>query len=292
VLPEAGTDYRKEESVDDATFETFRSIYEYEKTPLRSEVEFIDNEPEHWTIEKISFDAAYGRERMFVYFFIPRGVSPPYQTVVFFPGTEAISRRSSKDGRIFSYYTGVNFVVRSGRAVLFPVYKATFERGDGYNIYDPETVQSEHNAHVLLWWKDLSRSLDYLETRSDIDLERIAYYGGSMGAWLAPIFLAQDNRYRAAVLRLGGLAAWRFSPAFDTFNFVPRVIIPVLMLNGRYDSLFPHETSQVPMFMALGTPPEDKRHVIYDTGHSTYGYRNEATREILDWLDRYLGPVK
>ena len=111
-------------------------------------------------------------------------------------------------------------------------------------------------------------------------------------AWLAPIFLAQDNRYRVAVLRLGGLAAWRFSPAFDTFNFLPRVRLPVLMINGRYDYLFPHETSQVPMFETLGTPPEDKRHVVFNTAHNTYGHRNEVIREILDWLDRYLGPVE
>ncbi len=292
VLPEAGTDYRREEPVDDAIFKAYRSLYEYEKTPLRSEVVFIDDEPEHWTIEKISFDAAYGRERMFVYLFIPRGVSPPYQTVVYFPGAEALSNRSSQNGGIINYYTSVNIVVRSGRAALFPVYKATFERGDGYNIFSPEVTQSEHNAHILLWWKDLSRSLDYLETRKDIDLERIAYIGGSMGAWLAPIFLAQDNRYRVAVLTIGGLLGYRFPPAFDTFNFLPRVRIPVLMVNGRYDHLFPHETSQVPMFETLGTPPEDKRHVIFDTAHNTYGHRNEVIREVLDWLDKYLGPVE
>ncbi len=292
VLPETGVDYRREEPVDDAIFEANRSLYEYEKTPLRSEVVLIDDEPEYWTIEKISFDAAYGRERMFVYLFIPRGVSPPYQTVVYFPGAEALSMRSSENGGIINDYTTCNIVVRSGRAALFPIYKATFERGDGYNLFSPEVTQSEHNAHILLWWKDISRSLDYLETRKDIDLKRIAYIGGSMGAWLAPIFLAQDKRFRMAVLTLGGLAGWRFPPAFDTFNFVPRVRIPVLMINGRYDYLFPNETSQVPMFEMLGTPPEDKRHVIFDTAHNTYGYRDEWIREMLDWLDRYLGPVE
>jgi hypothetical protein len=116
--------------------------------------------------------------------------------------------------------------------------------------------------------------------------------GSSWGAWLAPIFLAQDTRYRAAVIRLGGLPTWEMQPAFDSFHFAPRVTLPVLMLNGRYDYIFPHETSQVPLFETLGTPPEHKRHVMFESAHGVYGHRNEMIREVLDWLDRYLGPVE
>jgi eukaryotic-like serine/threonine-protein kinase len=45
-----------------------------------------------------------------------------------------------------------------------------------------------------------------------------------------------------------------------------------------------------PMFRLLGTPKENKRRVIYDTGHDIP--RNELIKKTLDWLDRYLGPVK
>ena len=292
ILTKPTRDYSREEPVGDAIFEAYGFLYEYEKTPLKAEIAFTDDEPEHWTIEKISFDAAYGRERMFAYLFIPRGVSPPYQTVVLFTGAFAISMRSSQNGRAINSFDFVDFVIRSGRAALCPVYKSTYERGDGYSVFDPEVTRSEHMTHMLQWWKDLSRSIDYLETRKDIDIERIAYMGSSWGGWLAPLFLAQDNRYRVAVLRLCGLPTRNLQPAFDTFNFMSRVKLPVLMLNGRYDNLFPHETSQVPMFEALGTPPEDKRHVLFNTAHSMYGYRNEMIREVLDWLDRYLGPVE
>lgn len=68
--------------------------------------------------------------------------------------------------------------------------------------------------------------------------------------------------------------------------------IPVLMLNGRYDYIFRYETSQLPMFEILGTPPEDKRLVLFETDHSVYGYRNEMIREVLGWLDQYLGSVE
>ncbi len=68
---------------------------------------------------------------------------------------------------------------------------------------------------------------------------------------------------------------------------MPRITQPVLMLNARYDYLMAgHEK----VFELLGTPPEDKKLVLYDTGHSPLP-KNQVTQEINAWLDRYLGPV-
>jgi hypothetical protein len=41
---------------------------------------------------------------------------------------------------------------------------------------------------------------------------------------------------------------------------------------------------------ALGTPPAQKRHVVFDSGHVDFP-RSELIREVLGWLDKYLGPV-
>ena len=54
----------------------------------------------------------------------------------------------------------------------------------------------------------------------------------------------------------------------DPFNFAPRVTMPVLMLNGRYDFAAPLETSQRPLFRLLATPAKDKRHVLFESGHA------------------------
>jgi hypothetical protein len=62
------------------------------------------------------------------------------------------------------------------------------------------------------------------------------------------------------------------------------------MVSGRYDNVFPLETSQNPMFRLLGTSDKDKRHAILDGGHLPD--RDEMIKEILDWLDRYQGPVR
>ncbi len=79
-------------------------------------------------------------------------------------------------------------------------------------------------------------------------------------------------------------------PTADQINFAPRVRIPVLMLNGRFDFIFSVGSSQEPMFRFLGTPVEHKRRVVYDSGHDIP--RGEMIKETLNWLDRYLGPVK
>jgi len=63
------------------------------------------------------------------------------------------------------------------------------------------------------------------------------------------------------------------------------------MLNGRYDFVEPVETAQQPMFDLLGTPAADKRHVIFETGHAVVTIQ-PMIKEVLDWLDKYLGPVQ
>jgi fermentation-respiration switch protein FrsA (DUF1100 family) len=60
------------------------------------------------------------------------------------------------------------------------------------------------------------------------------------------------------------------------------------MFSGELDTAFPLETSAKPFFRLLGTP--DKKHLIAPGGH--FVPRAMLIREMLDWLDRYLGPVR
>jgi pimeloyl-ACP methyl ester carboxylesterase len=87
----------------------------------------------------------------------------------------------------------------------------------------------------------------------------------------------------------GGLGRSTPLPEIDPFNYITRVTMPILVLNGRDDFIFPLETSQKPYFLFLGTPNEHKRHALIDAGHVPP--RMSIIKEILDWLDEYLGPV-
>jgi predicted esterase len=135
----------------------------------------------------------------------------------------------------------------------------------------------------------LGRSIDYLETRSDIDRQKLAYEGYSWGAAMGAILPAMEERLKALLLIGPGFFMQKRFPAADQINFAPRVKAPVLMLNGRYDFIFPTNSSQEPMFRLLGTPAEHKRRILYETGHDIP--RPDMIKETLKWLDQYLGPA-
>jgi hypothetical protein len=56
--------------------------------------------------------------------------------------------------------------------------------------------------------------------------------------------------------------------------------------------VLPLETRQLPLFRAVGTPDKNKRHVLFDGGHLNVMTQPRMMKEILDWFDRYLGPVE
>jgi dienelactone hydrolase len=278
----ATRDYSKEKPASDESFRAYKGLYAYDRGELNARVEETET-TEDWTREKVSFNAAYGGERVIAHLYLPKNGTPPYQTVVYFPGSGAIHA----DKFTLSQYA--DFIPKSGRALMAPIYKSTFERRDDLRSDYPEPTAFWRD-HNVAWSKDVGRSIDYLETRKDIDRGSLAYLGLSWGSAVAPIVLAVENRFKTAVLESGGLEFQRALPEADQINFVTRVRIPVLMLNGRYDHFFPVESSQLPLFRLLGTPAKDKKHVIYETGHAPP--RKEFIRESLDWLDKYLGPVK
>ena len=282
----AHRDFAKERPVPDGIFQVYRRLYDYDRAPLHAVVEASDSSAEDWIRQRISFDAAYGNERVTAYLFLPKHGRPPYQTIVYFPGSDAIHARSFTTSAPTSTY---GFIVKSGRAVMFPIYKSTYERGDGLHSDYPDE-STFYKDHVVMWAKDLRRSIDYLQTRSDIDTGRFAYYGVSWGGYLGGLMPAIEPRFRTVVLYVAGLENQRGQPEVEPINFLPRITVPVLMLNGRYDYYFPVESSQRPFFRFLGTPSQHKRQVISEGGHSVP--RTQLIAETLNWLDRYLGPVR
>jgi tRNA A-37 threonylcarbamoyl transferase component Bud32/dienelactone hydrolase len=277
-------DFLREPRVPDATYALYASQYSYDQTPLDATVEAVTDEAE-WTKEKVSFVAGYGRERMAAYLFLPKKGKPPFQTVVYFPGSGAIHTRSSENLE----YARVDFFLKSGRAVIYPIYKSTYERGDELHS-DYPTATNFWKDHVIMWAKDCSRSIDYLETRPEIDRTKIAYFGVSWGGAMGGIVPAVEKRIKVNVLLVAGLLFQRALPEAEAIHFLPRITSPVLMLNGKYDFFFPYETSQRPFFELLGTPKSDKRLIVYEGGHSVP--RTQLVKEALAWLDRYLGPTE
>ncbi|CAN5506646.1 hypothetical protein BH23ACI1_BH23ACI1_21290 [soil metagenome] len=256
-------------------------IYDYDKAPLDARIEATDDGSGHWRMETISFKAGYGEERVPAYLFLPKNAAPPYQTVVLFPSAYAREVRSSR----YLDYASFDYIVRSGRAVLYPIYQGTYERRrplpPGWNAVRDMQVQ---------WAKDFFRAVDYLETRSDISLDGLAYYSISMGAFFGPIPLALDRRVKSGILIAGGLRFDDRPPEIHPANFLPRVTVPVLLINGRDDFSATLEAQQRKLEL-LGTPATHKRLVSLAGGHMPNDLLG-MIREVLDWLDAHQGPVR
>jgi dienelactone hydrolase len=142
---------------------------------------------------------------------------------------------------------------------------------------------------MIMWSKDVGRSVDYLESRQDIAKDKIGFIGFSWGGAIAPLLLAVEPRISLGVIYVGGFNVQPSVPEADPVNFAARVKVPVLMLNGRFDFFYPTATSQEPMFKLLGTPAEHKRRVVYETSHSIP--RNEMIKEVVSWMEKYWGPT-
>lgn len=281
----ASQDRAKTPPVSESEFRAYRAMFSYDRTELQPVIESSEEE-QHWRKEKISFAAAYGGERMMAYLFLPKNAKPPYQTVVYCPSLLALYIR---DGGRYMELPNITFLMLSGRAVMYPIYKWTYERGNGTNVL--ESGRSAERDVVVQWRKDLGRSIDYLATRHDIDVGRLAYYGVSLGGFWGPIFTQVDGRFRASVLLSAGLTATHPLPEVDEVYYLPRNHLPTLIVDGRDDYIVPVETSQKPLFRLLGTAARDKRYVLLDCGHNLSPF-SDVVKEVVPWLDRYLGPVR
>jgi dienelactone hydrolase len=278
-------DLYKENPVPDSIFEVYIEQFSYDKTDLNERVESRDESSEDYIQEKITFDAAYGDERVITYLFLPKNTLPPYQAVIYFPGSGSQYKDSSKDlDSYMEFETYLSFILKNGRAVLYPVYKGTFERR--HEIPARET--HKYVEYLIQVVKDFKRCIDYLATRPDIDSKKLAYYGLSWGGRLGATIPAIEGRLNASVLLVGGFGR-PGRPEVNPINYVGRVKTPTLMLNGRYDMIFPYETDVKPMFDLMGIPDEHKQLKLYETDH--FVPKNEFIKETLAWLDRYLGPV-
>ena len=262
----------------DDVFAVIRQQYAYDRAPLNAEVEDTER-TDAWTRLTVAVDGAPGGGRLRLHLFLPRRGAPPYQAIVFFPSADAFQLRSSRDLSLGQ----VAFIIRSGRALLYPVYDGTYERAT-----DGDLTAIGRRERRIAWSRQLGRGIDYLESRPDIDATRLGFYGISAGADAGTILTALEPRLKASVLQ--GTGIWGDeTPENNAVDYAPRIRMPTLMLNGRYDFSAPPDTAQRPLFDLLGTPPGSKRHVILDIGHAIP--IDDAARETLPWFDRYLGPV-
>ena len=151
---------------------------------------------------------------------------------------------------------------------------------------------------------DIRRAVDLLESRSDVDPDRIVFIGGSYGGAVGGLVAGVEHRFQAFVLMTGdggvvthfvtGGATDRLPPAdrerwlaamapIEPIRFVglaaPR---PLLFQNANFDRFVTREDAT--RYQQAGSEPKKIR--WYDTGHGLEGF---VIREAAEWLEPILG---
>lgn len=279
AMPERGAEFP--EPVSDEVFEALLRFYAHDPSDDPGELE-ASQESERWRSETWLLPAAYANERFRVRLYLPKRGQPPFQTIVYAPTSVAqLQPDSSLAGtREFA------FLMRTGRAVAYPVFYNTFERR-----LPADAPPQARRATRPNWSKDAAQVLDLIERHPELDAAAVGFFGFSLGANAGMSMLAVEPRFHAAVLLATGLPPTPSPAEVEPINFLPRVRQPVLLIGGSQDFMNPYETSQRPLFERLGTPPELKRHFVFDGGHVP-PRPQELVGEMLDWFDLHLGPVE
>jgi formylglycine-generating enzyme required for sulfatase activity len=264
-------------------FTTLANSYRYDRTPLEARIEQTIETPE-WRREKITFNAANGG-RAFAYLYLPTHAARPLQVMHYLPAGDVNggfrSLPDSIDDRMAPF-------IRGGRAVFGVVLEGYIERLRPAGFVLPAVSTVEYAETVVQRVTDLRRGLDYLETRPDIDMTRLAGVAPSAGSVLGVILGALENRYRTFVFIGAGLpGTYRaINPVANPINFAAYIQAPKLIVQGRYDEDTPLRTATEPFFSLLSQP---KRLALYDGGHV-------PSLEVLmslttGWLEERLGRV-
>jgi len=57
-------DISREKPVSDQVFAAFKNLYRYDAGPLDTTADQVDESSEYWTSQKVTFNTAYGNERL------------------------------------------------------------------------------------------------------------------------------------------------------------------------------------------------------------------------------------
>jgi dienelactone hydrolase len=274
--------YIEEEIVSDEVFEVFRQRWDYEKQPLHPVI-LEEIREDTYIKQLVQFDVPYEDLPLKLIIWIPLNARPPYQSVVSWRGLGMRFQRELRFAEMEPYME--EHYLKSGRVVILPIYYSTFDRG--LKVGDPMFKWELHDTYSVI---DAQLTCDYIYQNDSLDNDRIAFDGFSWGALRTPFVLAMEKRYKVAVAILAGLKYYLGEePWHYMLHYLPRVSTPILLIGGRYDAEYPPD-SQEAFIKYLGTPDEDIRHIIYDTGHNHPG--SEALNESLAFIDKYLGKVE
>jgi len=278
---------------DSLTWDELRAIYDYDASAALEVDAAEATDVGAWTEQRLSFNGA-DEQRVPAVLYRPKDIEKP-PCVLFLHGYGG-----NKDNARFA----AALMIPQGFAVLAIDARLHGERAEaGRTLLSVEGLAGPDRPMVATVI-DNRRALDYLQTREDLDAERIGVMGVSMGGMLGSVLAGVDERVDAAALivaggswalvaatsdhpsavrlreaGLAGEAIAKITYVMDPVNFVGKIAPrPLLMVNGLDDRIIPRECA-VALHEAAGDPKEI---IWYEGGH--VNVPPDTIETIVQWL--------
>jgi dipeptidyl aminopeptidase/acylaminoacyl peptidase len=222
----------------------------------------------------------------------PKGIENP-PVVIMVPGLEATKEE---------LYTYEPWFLERGMATL-PV--------DG-----PGQGEAEYDIPMRGEWETVAKAIcDWIETRDDLDSNRIGIWGVSMGGYYAPRAVCFEKRIKACVA-ISGAYEWgenwdqkseinrntfrirshkatleearEHSKAFTLRGVAKNITCPLFLVAGKLDRLLIYDAAQR---LADEVPGEVKIVVVEDGNHVCHNRPYRTRPDTTDWMAAQLGAV-
>ena len=257
---------------------------------------------EHRVVEKTDTDDGVREKFVFRgargflvpgYLEAPRTGGPKYPVVLLLHGWSGGKDRWWRDGGYISGGNARKALVGAGCAVLAldaPTHGDRIAENDYALVNDLQIDGKRPHRNYFTMAEifsqavvDYRRALDYLATRSDIDIDRVGVLGYSMGGNQAFLLTAAEPRIRVAVSCVVPSMVGEDKSAVAPKDYAQGVgDRPFLMLMGKEDSMcqVPHAEQ---LFALI--PSSRKKLIFYDAGHKLPpNYVHDA----VNWLESHL----
>lgn len=256
--------------VNNATFETYRQFFTYDRSAPLDLVVLDAGEEDGLRREHLSFQGTPGQRVFANYYPAVRGEGALQAAVILLHGGLAGGKDDPSTKQLAA------FLVRSGFSVLAIDLPYFGERGG--DLLTTYTEQEKHErlynqpplylAWVTQLTKDVGRAFDLLVAERGASSTHVSFVGFSRGAEVGTIVAAVEQRFAAAALLYGGhfdRGETGHLPAACPANYIGRIAPrPLLMVNGTLDDDYSRERSVEPLYRLAKQP---KTILWAETGH-------------------------
>jgi dienelactone hydrolase len=259
--------------------------------------------------EKFLFESRPGLD-VLGYLLTPSSGKPPYRAMICIPGhgrgvddivgiDDTGTDRTTKDG--YQHDFAIQVAEHGLAAVAIEPLAFGCRRGTqakkeglGHSSCQPVAGAALLLGQTMIGWRvfDVMRTIDWIETRKELDASRVGCMGISGGGTCTTFSAALEPRIKAAMIS-GYLNTFRdsiFSLSHCIDNYVPGILNwaemydiagliaprPLFAESGTQDDIFPIEASRASfarvkkVYETLGAP-DNCQHEVFEGEHSFHG---------------------